>query len=901
MKSKAVSVGEALAARPRLRILPQDLSQARRRAERPNIANRVAWLRAAGHIGIQYGGVHPDIRQMKRDWQRLGHRPPNVSSEVYAGFQVQVLNESEPAPTIRARQCDYVRQYEDRLLVPGEVGRLCTFPEDFKMPEELSFDQRWERYGRAVPPLMMFAIAAMIRDALLKADNKRWRGSMAIGARYEPYTMADVAKVPKNGLNVISTFSGCGGSSLGYKMAGFDVRLALEFDKEAADTYELNFPKTPVLRKDVREVTGAELLRLARLRPGQLDVLDGSPPCFPAGLLVTTIDGPKLIEDVREGELVLTHSGRYRRVLTKMRRRFRGSLVDIAFKYGRSLSATAEHPFLAQRRKPETSQSWRPKSYEAEAWTAARDLQPRDVVLQPFVAESQPVPSLPDSRGRGTNQYGIVGRRSGFQVDDSQIAWILGLYLAEGWTRKTRPVINFGLHADEAPAVRARLEAAGFTSGCTPPDLKHPRAAKVHVWDAALLSLCLEFGRGARNKRIPEWVFGMSEKWQRELLEGYFYGDATRAVSTSVYWRMSTASQQLATGIARLVQQVFHVAPTIRSFTRKDASHIDGRTILPTPQWQVSFAVERGIYSRAALASPAGLWLPVKATSKREFSGYVYNLEVEEDQSYVVEGFAVHNCASFSTAGKREKGWGQIRDYSGQKQRTDDLFEEYGRLLSELKPRAFVAENVSGMKKGKAVGYFNYILLYLASKGYQVGCRLLDASLLGVPQKRERVFFIGFRNDLGLRPVYPRPFGRDAITLREALHGVKNVGPPEELGYGQHMAPSMLALLQRMAPGESGAKYHPKGSWFSLERLEWDRPVNTVQASHGVAGGCSCIYPDADRRLTIPELRRVCSFPEDFQLTGPYKERWERLGRSVPPFMMRAIGQSIASAINGRA
>ena len=130
-------------------------------------------------------------------------------------------------------------------------------------------------------------------------------------------------------------------------------------------------------------------------------------------------------------------------------------------------------------------------------------------------------------------------------------------------------------------------------------------------------------------------------------------------------------------------------------------------------------------------------------------------------------------CASFSTAGKREAGWGKVKQYSDTKQRVDDLFFEYTRLVKGVQPKVFVAENVSGLVKGTAKGYFKEILQVLKDCGYNVKAQLLDAQWLGVPQMRQRIIFIGVRNDLGIAPVFPKPLPyrysvRDAIgvTLR---------------------------------------------------------------------------------------------------------------------------------------
>ena len=78
---------------------------------------------------------------------------------------------------------------------------------------------------------------------------------------------------------VISTFAGCGGSSLGYKLAGFHELLAVEWDDNAVKTFKLNFPDVPIYHGDITKLSGAECMRLAGIKAGELDVLDGSPPC----------------------------------------------------------------------------------------------------------------------------------------------------------------------------------------------------------------------------------------------------------------------------------------------------------------------------------------------------------------------------------------------------------------------------------------------------------------------------------------------------------------------------------------------------------------------------------------------------------------------------------------------
>ena len=93
------------------------------------------------------------------------------------------------------------------------------------------------------------------------------------------YVGMSIMQFPSNELTLVSLFAGCGGSSLGYKQAGYHVRLAVEWDQGAAKTYTNNMPETPVFVGDIASLTTTEALSIAGLKPGELDVLDGSPPC----------------------------------------------------------------------------------------------------------------------------------------------------------------------------------------------------------------------------------------------------------------------------------------------------------------------------------------------------------------------------------------------------------------------------------------------------------------------------------------------------------------------------------------------------------------------------------------------------------------------------------------------
>lgn len=245
-------------------------------------------------------------------------------------------------------------------------------------------------------------------------------------------------------------------------------------------------------------------------------------------------------------------------------------------------------------------------------------------------------------------------------------------------------------------------------------------------------------------------------------------------------------------------------------------------------------------------------------------------------------------CASFSTAGKREAGWGKVKKYSDTKQRTDDLFFEFTRLLTGIQPKVFVAENVAGLVKGTAKGYFLEILAALKACGYRVKCKVLDAQWLGVPQTRTRTIFVGVRNDLGIDPAHPTPLPY-RYTVRDALPHIVAAEPESDISRyctGREW--------EKLSPGEQSDRY------FNLVRSHPDKPVQTICSSHGSPGIASVTHPTEKRKFAIAELKRLCGFPDDFILTGSYAQQWERLGRAVPPVMMSHVAATVRDKILAR-
>lgn len=204
-------------------------------------------------------------------------------------------------------------------------------------------------------------------------------------------------------------------------------------------------------------------------------------------------------------------------------------------------------------------------------------------------------------------------------------------------------------------------------------------------------------------------------------------------------------------------------------------------------------------------------------------------------------------CCAFSTCGSREKGWGKVRKYSDSAQRVDDLFFEYIRLIRDLQPKTFVAENVSGLVKGTAKGYFKMILQGLKDCGYDVKARLLNAKYLGVPQSRERIIFVGVRNDIvkkyGICSVHPKPTMR-TISLKEALINVKN--NPKEVAEllsdaKKYKWGDVLRKMPKNPLKPFNGQRITNGSYFSLKRESMHKPCSTICQRNGektASGNC---------------------------------------------------------------
>ena len=249
-------------------------------------------------------------------------------------------------------------------------------------------------------------------------------------------------------------------------------------------------------------------------------------------------------------------------------------------------------------------------------------------------------------------------------------------------------------------------------------------------------------------------------------------------------------------------------------------------------------------------------------------------------------------CSTFSMAGSREKAWGKEKHFrEGQvKQVLSDLFFDYLDLVGRLRPKVAIAENVKGMIIGNAKGYTKIVMARFKELGYRPQLFLLNAADCGVPQKRERVFFVAVRDDIDVPPLTLMPTRR-WVSAGEATSDVQ-VLTAEEV---ENTRPTNTdkRFWSKTKQGDSYsnacARENGKSSFFNRIRLSENKPSNTVTANRD-----DLIHWSEMRKLTLREVKRLGSFPDDYKVKSDRIGKY-MIGMSVPPRMTEVVAREVCA------
>ncbi len=361
--------------------------------------------------------------------------------------------------------------------------------------------------------------------------------------------------------------------------------------------------------------------------------------CFAAGTMIETIEGPQPIETIEVGTLVLTHEGRYRPVTERMQRV--GKLYRVKVDKLPAMYVTGEHPFLT-----------------TEGWVSVKDLVPKqhfvkigrpesevEAVLMNFdghVEDGRVYARLEGTSPRSQRRYAqrdaisrqITPIRDGVEVDED-IAWMLGLYLAEG-SISAGYDIRFTLSWDEEELASRLVSILEGKLGLPARMLRQvqPNGRRGEGWTSVRLHskqlaqwLLEHFGAGFDQKRLPAWINRLAPEIRSALLRGVADGDGTP---------INGAQTRITLCNEVLVRQLFTLAYSLGYYATLRAERIP--SLGTTQPWSLAFGET---YNTGMVRD--GAYRVLEVTPLNE-EAVVYNFEVEEDHTYVANQVVVHNC-----------------------------------------------------------------------------------------------------------------------------------------------------------------------------------------------------------------------------------------------------------------
>lgn len=257
-------------------------------------------------------------------------------------------------------------------------------------------------------------------------------------------------------------------------------------------------------------------------------------------------------------------------------------------------------------------------------------------------------------------------------------------------------------------------------------------------------------------------------------------------------------------------------------------------------------------------------------------------------------------CQTFSAAGRRSGGVIGTQDLRGQ------LYEEYCHILDVIKPKVFVFENVYGLPGANNGEPWRQIIKAFSEHGYELHAEVIDAADYGVPQHRERLVMVGVRNGSF---TFPMPThgpdsisGTPLVSVEKAITNLQIPGETHGVGLGGlygHLLPDVPEGLNYAFFTAEMGHPEPVFAWRSkfhdlLYKVNRKEPCRTIKASPGKFTGP---FHWNSRHFTVDELKRLQSFPDEYEIVGSYGQCVEQIGNSVPPRLAYCIAESVKGQI----
>lgn len=685
------------------------------------------------------------------------------------------------------------------------------------------------------------------------------------------WTMQNDYPKQKNGLKVFSCFACGGGSTMGYKLAGCDVIGDLELDARMNKVYVKNHHPKYNFLMDIRDFNKKEDLPEELYN---LDIMDFSPPCFEKGTLIKTMDGYKNIEDISIGDYVFTHKSNYKKVYNVMNK-ITDKYYELKIQGCLPFKVTANHPFYVRRMSRHNK--FGKRKFEEPKWVETKDLSivknnsnsilEQDYIGFPIIKQE----SIPKWEGVEYTQN-VCGKKivkfkkHNINLSLKEFWYFVGRYIGDGWQRKSRREIIVCCGKNERQELENIIKNAGFTYTLT----EERTTYRATISNIELFEYLKQFGSGAKNKHLTKDVFNLPREQLRSFIDGYLSADGYYDKKSNSY-RITSISKELICGMQQCIAKSYHQPTTIT--IKHNKSKIENREVKCNIAYSINFKKTK-CKQQHFYYDNYYLWLPFRNKKLIESQLQVFNISVQEDESYTVYNIACHNCSVFSMAGQREDAWGKKKKFrEGQKEQTlDDLFFVSIETVKKLKPKVAIMENVEGLTLGNAWKYVQEIYKRFHEIGYRVKHWLLKGETMGVPQKRHRVFFVATR----------LPFNLDCIDM---YFNYEPITYGEFKSKEEKIAKGIMSEAIRKNKGlkvdEAMFIETGKHSGITHRIVKLNEVYPTQTAGHGD------IWTEDGNHPSDFDVLHSQTFPEDYNLLNQKSEYI--CGMSVPPVMMKRV------------
>ena len=644
-------------------------------------------------------------------------------------------------------------------------------------------------------------------------------------------------------IRVAEMFAGVGGFRLGLEgygkpgdamylppAGGFETVWANQWEPPGTEgkqfawrCYEERFGAGSCVNRNIEDVL--DDFEAGKCEIPDFDLLVGGFPCFPAGTPVLTDKGYRPIENVEVGMRVLTHKGRFMPVVKRGHKRD-APLVEVKAMGSLPIKCTPNHPFMVRERTRVWNDGKPHFEFGPLIEKSAEELMPgRDFVL---------CPSLSNAEDYDTDMT-------------EEEAWLIGRYIADGYSntmpRKGRTSFNyrmvFCVGEDKADEFESHLVEYNATR-----DKPNRSVVKFTIFSKRLLVLAEQFvfGYGALNKAFSIPALTIPHNLMKAMLDGYESGDGStyKARGKLQGRQATTVSVDLARTLSLMVGRVYGKVASVTKFERPETYVIEGRTVNQHDTYTVRCKTDE--YERRSFYEVDGEnYAPVKKVTKLEERAWVYNFEVEEDHTYVVENLVVHNCQDYSVS----KPAPQAKGIEGRK---GVLWWSIQRMLELKRPKWVLLENVDRLLKSptaKRGRDFAIMLSCLAQLGYTVEWKVVNAADFGFPQRRKRVYIFAEHDSRD-----------DYAVIAKALPGLADEVPVTV--FDVQKDPFLASRLFG----------NPKKSPFLSYGRMWNYQVVTYDVEPAFSGVHKTI-----RDILVPDS----DVPDGYFISPESMERWEYL------------------------